>query len=96
MRVGLPTSNSQTCIDEQDATLGPRDQQSSFVGWCLEIGVVFLERNVYVLERWGSRGGCLDREAEAMGLIGAVVGVLSCNYGFHGVKGCVSRPIGCH
>lgn len=92
VRVCLAAAHGQTRIDEQNAPVRPRSQETELVRWLLEVRVILLEGLVDVLERGGSRGGRADGEAETVGLVGAVVGILACDYDLDGVEGCVPRP----
>jgi hypothetical protein len=90
MRVGFALSHRQARVQQQNATISPGRQQAALVRRSLVIRVLFLEGFVDVLE--GRRSGVrwTDGEAEAVGLVGAVVGILACDDNFDGVEGCVS------
>ena len=90
MRVGLALSHRQTCVEQQNATISPWRQQATLVRRSFVIRVLFLESFVDVLEGRRSGVGWTDGEAEAVGLVGAVVGILACDDNFDGVEGCVS------
>jgi hypothetical protein len=81
-------------IEKQDSAIGPRCEETTFVWWCGEGGVVVLEGNVDVFETWGSGSWGPDGEGEAMGLIYVVIGILAEDYSFDCVEGCVAGP-GC-
>lgn len=49
--------------------------------------------NVDIFEGGGSRDWRSDGEAEAVGLVDVVVGVLTDDYGFDGVEGSVAGPL---
>jgi hypothetical protein len=93
VRVGVTSTDSQTCVQKQDATIRPWGQEAALVWWGLVVGVVDLECLVDVLE--GRRGGCrwTNGEAEAMCLVGAVVGVLTGDDNLDCVEGCMPRPV---
>jgi hypothetical protein len=93
VRVGFTTTHGQTCVEQQDTTICPWCEKARLVWRRLVVWVVDLEGFVDVLER--GRGGCgwTDREAEAVGLVGTVVGVLACDDDFDGVKRCVTGPV---
>lgn len=86
--------HGQASIQQQDASVCPWGQEASSVGWSVKGGVVLLDGFVDVLERRWSWCGWADREAEAVGLVEVVVGVLADDDGFHGGKGCMTGP-GC-
>lgn len=78
MTVRLVRPHRQTRVQEQYATVCPGGEQASVLGRRFEaLGVFFLEELVDIYEGWRRRGGRADREAEAVGLVGAVVGVLA-------------------
>jgi hypothetical protein len=93
MRVGLTPSDRQACVDQQDTAVSPWCQQSALVGRRLVIWILLLECFVDVLEGWRRGVGRTNGEAEAVSLVGAVVGVLACDYDLDGVEGCVPRPV---
>lgn len=93
MRVCFASANSQAGIDEQHAPLGPRNQQSTFVWRWLVVWVFLLKGFVDVLERGWGGVRWTDGEAEAVGLVGAVIRILACDDYLDCVKRCVSRPI---
>ena len=76
--VGLVRAHRQARVEQQDAAVRPGGQQAAFFGRRFEgVGVFDLEELVDVGEgggRWGRRA---DGEAEAVGLVEAVVGVLA-------------------
>jgi hypothetical protein len=77
MRVCFPLAHSQACVDKEHTAISPWCQKPTPVGWRLVIGIVNLERLVDILQRWRSGCGWADREAEAVGLVGPVVGILA-------------------
>ena len=52
-----------------------------------------MDGNVDVFEGGGSRDWRADGEAEAVGLVDVVVGILADDYGFNGVEGSVAGPL---
>lgn len=92
MAIRLVRSYGKTGIQKQHATIRPRCEKTAVVGWGRECGVVFLQGGVDVFER--RRGGRrrADGEAEPVGLVEVVVGVLAEDDGFDGVEGRVARP----
>lgn len=92
MAVGLVGTNSEACVEHQNATLGPRREKPTFISWRLEVRIVNLDSLVDIDQRrWGSDRGS-DGEAQAMGLVMIVIGILANNYHFNGVQRCVSGP----
>jgi len=94
MRVCFTPADSEAGIEQQDATICPWCEEATLVGRWLVFGVVDLECLVDVLEGWWCWCGWANGEAEAVGLVGAVVGVLACDDDFDSVKGRVSGPVG--
>lgn len=92
VRVSFAGPDSQARIEEQDAAVRPWRQQTALIGWSLEVGVVFLEGLVDVLEGWWGVSRWADGEAEPVGLIGAVIGILTGDDGLDGVERRVTRP----
>jgi len=86
MRIGLASTNSQASVDEQDTTVRPWGQQTTLVWRGLVVRVLFLEAFVNVLERRGSRVWRTDGEAESVGLVWSVIGVLAYDDCFYGVE----------
>ena len=76
--VCLVRPHGQTGIQEQHASIGPGSQQAAAIGRRLKgIRVFVFEELVYILEgRWGDSGRA-DGEAEAVGLVVVMVGVLA-------------------
>lgn len=93
MRVCLASPNCQARIEQQDATISPGCEETALVWRGLVVGIIDLEGFVDVLERGWGRCRWADGEAEAVGLIRAVVGVLACDDDFDGVERRVSRPV---
>ena len=93
MAVGLVGLDGQAGVEEQDAAIGPGREEAAVLGRGLEVGIIFLESGVHVLQAW--RGGCwrTDGEAETVGLVDVVVGVLAEDDGFDGWEGCVTGPV---
>lgn len=67
----------KACIQQQDATVRPWGQQSSVLRRRLEVGVVLLECFVYILKGGWGRRRCTHGEAQAVGLVDVVIGVLA-------------------
>ena len=82
-------------VYHEDALFGPGCEKAASFGWRIEGRVVVFELFEHVLERGGSGRGWAHGEAEAVGLVVVVVGVLSEHYNFDGVKGGVSGPVQC-
>ncbi len=85
-------SNCETSVQEQDATVCPGGEETAILWGCGEAWIVTLEGNIDVFE--GRRCGCrwADREGETMGLVEAVIGVLTNDDGFDGVEWGMARP----
>lgn len=92
MAVRLVCPDGETGIQEQDAAIGPRCEKPAVVGWGRECGVVLLQGDVDILERRGRGRRGADGEAEAVGLVEVVIGVLAEDDGLDGVEGRVARP----
>jgi hypothetical protein len=43
MAVGLVGTNGEASVEHQDTTLGPRYEEPSLIGWCLEVRIVDLD-----------------------------------------------------
>jgi len=92
MTVRLVRPYRQTGIQQQDATVCPGGEETAFVGRRLEGRVVDREGFVNVCEGRGRVDGRADGEAEAVGLVDVVIGVLAEDYGFDCGEGGVSGP----
>ena len=77
VRVCLAGAYGEAGVEEEDALVGPRGEQAAVLGRRAEIGVFFLDGCVDVLEGGWSRGWRPDGEAQAVGLVVTVIGVLS-------------------
>ena len=93
VRICLAPADGQASVEQQDAAFCPWREEPALVWRGLVVWVLDLEGFVYVLEGRGRGRGWADREAEAVGLVGAVVGVLACDDDFDGVEGGVAGPI---
>ena len=89
----LAPAHRQACVQQQHAAIGPWRQQTALFRWGLVVWVVDLQRFIDVGEGGGSGCGWADGEGEAVGLVGAVVGVLACDDDFDGVEGGVAGPV---
>lgn len=85
-------ADSQTSVQHEHAPLGPGNEQTPIIRGCHEIRVVLFDALVDVYQRGGCASGWADGEAEAVGLVVVVVGVLADNDGLDGVEGGVSGP----
>jgi hypothetical protein len=90
--VGLVRLHRQTRVEQQDAAVGPGRQQAAVVRGRLEIWVVLFQTDVDVAQRGGQFGARPDGEAEPVGLVVVVVGVLAQDDDFDGVERCVAGP----
>ena len=79
VRICLAPAHRQACVQQQHAAIGPWRQQTALFRWGLVVWVVDLQRFIDVGEGGGSGCGWADGEGEAVGLVGAVVGVLACD-----------------
>lgn len=92
--VGLVRAHGQASVEEEHAAVGPGREQAAVLGRRGEVWVVLFEAFVDVLEGGRSWSRRADGEAEAVGLVEVVVGVLADDDGFDGWEGCVTRPGG--
>lgn len=90
MRVRLTPTHCQARVQEQDAAICPWCEEAALVGRGLVFWIVDLECFVDVLEGRGSGCRWTDGEAEAVGLVRAVVRVLPCDDDLDRVEWCVS------
>lgn len=91
--VGLVRPDRQARVEQQDAPVRPGGQQAAVPGRRGKgVRVLLLEELVDVAEGRGGGGGRADGEAEAVRLVGAVVGVLAQDYAFDRVEGSVAGP----
>jgi hypothetical protein len=95
VRIRLAPAHRQTCVEQQHAAIGPRCKQTALLRRGLVVWVVDLQRFVDVCEGGGSGCGWADGEGEAVGLVGAVVGVLAGYDDFDGVEGGEAGPVQC-
>ena len=77
MAIRFVRPHRQARIQQQDPAISPRCQEPTILGWGSEGGIVFLKSGVHVLERGRGGSGWADGEAETMGLVDIVVGVLT-------------------
>lgn len=92
VRVGLVCAHSQAGVEKEHATLSPGSEQATVLRRRREGGVILFKALVDVLKR--GRGGCRwpNGEAEAVGLVQVVVGILADDDCFDTGKGRVSGP----
>lgn len=90
--VGLVCADGETSIQQQNTAVSPRSEQATVPRRGLEVRVVLFQGDVHVLQTRRSRGWGPDGEAQTMGLVDVVVGVLAQDDGFHIVEWCVARP----
>lgn len=96
MAIGLVRPDRQARVEQQNAPVRPGSQQPAVPGRRGKgVRVLLFEELVDVAEGGGSGCGGPDGEAEAVGLVGAVVGVLAEDYAFDGVEGRVAGPFFC-
>lgn len=92
MAIRFVSTHCKARVKQQDAMVGPGGKEPAVVGWGFESGIIVLESFVHVLKGRRRAGGWADREAEAVGLVDVVVGVLAEDDGFDCVEGGVARP----
>ena len=93
MTIGLVGSHRQTRVEKQYAPICPRGEQTSFPRRRFEaVRVFFLEKFIDVCEGRGRRGRRADGEAETVGLIWTMVGILAEDDAFDGIERCVAGP----
>lgn len=90
--VGLVRAHGETGVEEENAAVCPGGEEAASVGRGVKGRVVRFQGGVDVLQGWRSRGGRADGEAETVGLVEVVVGVLADDDGFDGRKGRVAGP----
>ena len=90
--IRLVCSHRQARVKHQHATIRPWGQQPTVLGWGCEGRVVLLDGGVNVLQGGRRGSGWADGEAEPVGLVQIVVGVLTEDDGFDGGKGGVAGP----
>lgn len=90
--VRLVRTDRETGIQHEDAAIGPGGEEAAVSGGRGEVGVVFFDGRVDVFEGGRGGGGGPDGEAEAVGLVEVVVGVLAEDNGFDGGEGGVAGP----
>lgn len=77
VRICFVGADSQAGVEEKDASICPWCEEAAVLGWFFKERVVFLEGDVHVLEAGRCLRGWADGEAEAVGLVEVVVGVLA-------------------
>lgn len=90
--VGLVRAHRQAGVDHEHAPLCPGGEQAAVVRGRDEVGIALFDALVDVDEGGRCACGWADGEAEAVGLVVVVVGVLADYYRFDGVEGGVSGP----
>lgn len=94
MAVGLVCPHSQTCVQQQHASVRPGGQETTAIGrWGECCGKLLLEEFVNVLQRGRRRSGRPDGEAETVSLVHVVVWVLTQDDDFDGIEWSMSRPV---
>jgi len=92
MAIRLVRADRKAGIQHKYPAVCPWGEEAPVLGGRDEGRIVFFDGDVDVLERgWGGGGGA-DGEAEAVGLVEVVVGVLAEDDGFDGVEGGVAGP----
>lgn len=93
VRVGRVRANRQAGVEQQHPAVGPGGQEAGLVGRGPEGRVVDRDALEDVVQRRrGDRWGA-DGEAEAVGLVDVMIGVLADDHRLNGVEGRVLRPV---
>ena len=92
MAVCFVSPHGQASIQQQYAAIRPGCEQAAVLRGRREGGVFFLEELVDVLQGRGCGRGWADGEAEAVGLVDVVVGVLAYDYHFDGWERSMAGP----
>ena len=92
MAIGITGSDSQARVQEQYTSISPWCEKSPVFRRRGEAGVLLLEQCVDVFERWRGCGGWSNRKAEAMGLVGPVIRVLTKDNDFYCGEWSMTRP----
>lgn len=90
--VRLVRSHGEAGVQQEDAAVCPGSEETAVLGGRSKGWIVLFQGDVDVLEGRGSGGGRTHGEAEAVGLVVVVVGILAEDDGFHGVERCVAGP----
>jgi len=92
MAIRLVRADRETGVEHEHTAIGPEGKETAIFGGRGEVGIVFFDGGVDVFKGGGRGGGGADGEAEAMGLVEVVVGVLAEDDGFDGGEGGVAGP----
>lgn len=90
MAVRFVGSHRQARVEKENSVVCPWREEAAVLGRFFEGGIISFESDVHVLEGWGSGRWWPDGETESMGLVVVVVGVLTEDYGFDCIEGCMS------
>lgn len=93
VRVRFVATDGKAGVQHENAMVCPGCEEAAFLGWLLEVGVVLLEGDVDVAERWWGGRRRTHREAQAVSLVGVVIGILTGDDCLDGVEGRVPRPV---
>lgn len=93
VRIGLVGANCKASIQHKNTTVCPLREETSSVWRWLERGVVLLESDVHVLERWRGRSRRSNGECQSVGLIIVVIRVLTHDYNLDIAEGSMAGPI---
>lgn len=88
-------ADCETSIEEKDTGFRPRSQETAIIWWRFEGGIVLFDCYIDVLERRWCGSWRTDAEAQAMGLIHIVIGILAKNDGFYSMKWRMTGPEWC-
>ena len=92
MAIRFVCADGQAGVEEEDAAVGPGGQEPAVARGRGERRIVLFDCCIYILERRGGWGRRPDGEAEAVGLVEVVVGVLAEDHGLHVGKRRVPGP----
>ena len=94
MAICLVRAHRETGVEKEDSAVCPWGEEAAVLGRRGESRVVVFEGYVNVFQGgWRGDGGA-NGEAETVGLVEVVVGVLADDDDFDGVEGGVSGPVG--
>lgn len=90
MGIGLMCSNCKTRIDEKDSAVCPGRKKTAIIGRWFEIWIIFCKGFEDIFEGGRSRCRSANGETETMGLVEVMIRILTNDYSFDGIEGCMS------